>query len=70
MSGICRGRGVRITRAGRSPGHEEALVPVAEGAEYAVPHPGESAKAVTDEIKTTGGSAVAGPGIVSKGAGA
>ena len=70
MSGICRGQVFRITRAGRSPGHEQALVPAAEGTPCTVPHPGGTAKAVTDEIKTTGGIAVAGSGIVRKGAGA
>lgn len=68
MSGICRGRVVRITRADRSPGHEHALALAAEGDQYALPDPGETAKAVTDEGRAHCGTAIAGPGIDSRGA--
>ncbi|WP_369029961.1 hypothetical protein [Streptomyces adonidis] len=58
MSGIRRGQVVRVTGASRSPGHEYGLAPAAVGAQMAV----------IDEVKTTGGTADAGSGIVNKGA--
>ncbi|MFJ8660418.1 SDR family oxidoreductase [Streptomyces sp. NPDC093795] len=66
MTGICEGRVVVVTGAGQGLGREHALALAAEGARVVVNDLGEAAaRAVAEEIRAVGGTAVADPGDVS-----
>lgn len=68
MSGIRQGWVVRITGAGRSPGHEHVLALAAEGAQVAVTDTGKTERAVLRTVKAHCGTAISDLAIDSEGA--